>query len=205
MQNALNTTSYAVLGLLNLKSWTAYELAAEMKHCFGYFWPRADSRSYAEAERLVAQGLAEAKREFVGKRPRTTYSITLTGREALEEWLGSPFKAFTLEFEGLIRVFLARSGSREQLLITLDRVEEEAEALLNFAAAASQAYYECRAPFQEEQVHVRAFVFTIMVPFAKAMQRWAERTRAEVETWRDLSPEGKADRAIEIIREAWME
>src|SRR6266496_2623954 len=49
----LSTTSYAVLGLLGIKSWTAYELAAEMEHCLGAFWARAESRSYAEAERLV--------------------------------------------------------------------------------------------------------------------------------------------------------
>lgn len=172
-----------------------------MQHCFGYFWPRADSRSYAEADRLVAHGMATAQRDFIGRRPRTTYAITPAGRTALEEWLGSPFKAFTLEFEGLIRVFLARSGSREQLLRTLDRVE--AEALLHFASHAAQAYYECKAPFQDEEGHLRAFVFTVMVPFAQLMQRWAERTRAEVETWADLSPEGKADRAIEIVQGAW--
>jgi DNA-binding PadR family transcriptional regulator len=203
VKHELNTTSCAILGLLALRPWTAYELAAEMQHCFGYFWPRADSRSYAEADRLVAHGLATAQRDFVGRRPRTTYAITPAGRAALEAWLGSPFKAFTLEFEGLIRVFLARSGTREQLLHTLDRVEAEADALLRFAAHAAQAYYECKAPFQEEEGHLRAFVFTVMVPFAQLMQRWAERTRAEVETWDDLSPEDKRERAIEIIRSAW--
>lgn len=43
-----------------------------------------------------------------------------------------------------------------------------------------------------------------MVPFAHLMTEWAKATRAEVETWRDLSPEGKAERAIETIRGAWM-
>jgi len=203
MKVELTTTSYAVLGLLNIKPWTAYELAAEMKHCFGAFWPRAESRSYAEADRLVHQGLATAAREYRGKRPRTTYAITAQGREALKEWLDAPFRAFTLEFEGLIRVFLSRAGTKEQLLATLDRVQEEAEAILAFAEMAAQAYYACQAPFQEQEGHVRAFVFTFMVPFAKHMKAWSERTRAQVQTWDDLSPEDKRERAIEIIRSAW--
>jgi DNA-binding PadR family transcriptional regulator len=204
MGNELNTTSYAILGLLNLQPWTAYDLAAEMKHCFGAFWPRADSRSYAEADRLVAHGLAVAERVYIGRRPRTTYSITPPGRKALEAWLASPFRAYTLEFEGLIRVFLSRAATKEQLLDALDQIELEADTLLAFAEGAAQAYFKCRAPFQDEESHVRAFVFTFMVPFARHMKAWAQSTRAEVESWADLSPEGKRDRAVEIIQSAWV-
>jgi PadR family transcriptional regulator, regulatory protein AphA len=198
----LTTTSFAVLGLLNLRSWTAYELAAEMEHCFGYFWPRAESRTYAEADRLVEAGLATKRREYLGRRPRSTYAITPAGRRALRRWLGQPFKALSIDFEGLVRVFLARAGDRNQLGATLDQVEREADELLGFASQAAGAYYACQAPFQAEEGHLRAFVFTFMVPFANVMKTWAQQTRAEIATWEDLSSEGKGDRAIELIRTA---
>ena len=202
MTGDLNTTSYAVLGLLNIKPWTAYELAAEMEHCFGAFWARAESRTYAEADRLVERGLATKRRELRGRRPRTTYSITAAGRHALRRWLDQPFKALTIDFEGLVRLFLARAGRTEQALATLDQVEHEAEGLLAFGRHAAADYYACRAPFQEEEGHLRAFVFTFMVPLARLMKAWAVETRAEIESWDDLSPDGKGDRAIELIRAA---
>lgn len=101
-----------------------------------------------------------------------------------------------------VRLFLARAGRTEQALATLDQVEHEAEGLLAFGRHAAADYYVCRAPFQEEEGHLRAFVFTFMVPLARLMKAWAVETRAEIESWDDLSPDGKGDRAIELIRAA---
>lgn len=58
MVPALNSTSYAILGLLALKPWTTYELAQQMDRALGQFWPRAESRIYEEPKKLVACGLA---------------------------------------------------------------------------------------------------------------------------------------------------
>jgi PadR family transcriptional regulator AphA len=84
---ALTTTSYAILGQLALRPWTTYELAAEMRRNVHYFWPRAESLIYAEVKRLAVNGLAAAEKSAVGKRPRTTYSITPAGQAALSAWL----------------------------------------------------------------------------------------------------------------------
>ena len=64
-------TSYALLGLLAIKPWTTYELAAQMDRTMNRFWPRARSKLYEEPKKLVALGLAQASKEAVGRRPRT--------------------------------------------------------------------------------------------------------------------------------------
>src|ERR1041385_1242516 len=99
----LNTTCYAILGILALKPRSAYELAAEMQHCFEYFWPRADARVYDDAARLAKLGYVSVHKERVGKRPRTTYTITDAGQQALEDWLERPSQPISLEFEGLLK------------------------------------------------------------------------------------------------------
>src|SRR5712692_2787640 len=99
----LTTTGYAILGVLAIKPRTAYELALEMRHCFEYFWPRDDARVYKDAKTLAAAGLVTAEMQFIGKRRRTTYTLTERGREALERWLASPSQAALLEFESLIK------------------------------------------------------------------------------------------------------
>jgi DNA-binding PadR family transcriptional regulator len=201
---ALNTTTYLVLGCLALKPWNAYDLALEMHHCFDYFWFRSDSRTYAEADRLVSHGLARAKKEYLGRRPRTTYWITPKGRAALRKWLDRPpTKAVEIEFEGLTRVFMARRGTKEQVLAALEKTRVEAEELLEFAAGAAEHYYDGNAPFQAGESHLRAFVFTFMVPYAMHLKRWAEQTSEEINAWGDLTPERAEARAVEIIRGAW--
>ena len=82
---SLTTTSYALLGLLNIRPWTTYELAKQVQRSLGWFWPRAERKLYDEPKRLVEQGLATATNESTGKRPRTVYAITPAGLAALEE------------------------------------------------------------------------------------------------------------------------
>src|SRR2546421_12518117 len=69
---------------------TTYELTKRMRRTLHFFWPRAESRIYDEAKRLVELGLADADRSFTGRRPRTTYSITPAGQGALGGGLGEP-------------------------------------------------------------------------------------------------------------------
>lgn len=199
MAKPLNTTAHAILGLLALRPWTAYELAAEMRHCFEYFWPRADARVYDEAKGLVARGLARAETAAVGKRPRTTYAITPPGRQALAEWLERPSPAIALEFEGLLKVFFARFGTREQLLATLEQARADTEEMLRVAAVVRQAYLDCQAPFQDEQGHIRAFIYDFLVDYMETVYRWTQRTQAAVEAWDDLSPVGKREQARALI------
>src|SRR5689334_1883292 len=97
----LTSTSYAILGLLAVRSWTTYELAQQMHRALGKFWPRAESKLYEEPKKLVARGLAVASKEATGKRPRTVYSITEEGRQALADWVPTPAAGPVLEFEGL--------------------------------------------------------------------------------------------------------
>jgi hypothetical protein len=47
----LTTTSYAILGLLNIKPWSAYELTQQAQRSLRYAWPKSESHLYAEPKR----------------------------------------------------------------------------------------------------------------------------------------------------------
>src|SRR5919205_2845153 len=96
------TTSYAVLGLLSVRSWTTYELAKQVRRSLNWFWPRAERRIYEEPKSLVADGLATAAKEFTGARPRTVYGITPAGRNVLSGWLDEPSAPLTTESEAML-------------------------------------------------------------------------------------------------------
>jgi PadR family transcriptional regulator AphA len=194
----LTTTSYAILGQLALRSWSAYEMTAEMKRNFHYFWPRAESGIYSEIKRLEKLGLAQSKQSSVGKRARTVYSITAKGREALTEWLSTLPSEFSLEFEGLLRMFFAGFGTPEQLFTALSQVEANAQEMMNVAAHIGREYLESRAPFQE-YVDARAFVFHFLFHYAQWFKEWAEQTKTEIASWEGLSREERKKKALQII------
>ena len=111
MKKELTTTSYAILGLLALRSWTTYELAKQMQRTLHYFWPRAESQLYDEPKNLVAHGLASAEKTFVGRRPRTTYTISPAGQQALSAWLATPSAGPLLESEAIVATRHRRTSS----------------------------------------------------------------------------------------------
>ncbi|MEY2398780.1 MAG: hypothetical protein QOJ00_1954 [Actinomycetota bacterium] len=178
----LSTTSYAILGLLSVKPWTTYELAKQMDRALGLFWPRARSHLYAEPKRLVALGLATAKRENTGQRPRTVYSITRKGRRALSTWVPEPGAGPTLEAELLVKVFFAEHGSRDDLLATLRSMRAWVEDHAVASGSPSQEYLEGRGAYPERLPWL-VLVGRFLDEFESMVDRWAAWAIAEVEQW----------------------
>lgn len=106
----LGATSYAVLGLLALRDWTTYELARQMERGIGRMWAASPSMVYEEPKNLVAHGLAAVEAAPVGRRPRSRYSITAAGRQALAGWLDTEPEPPALQFEGLLKVLFSDQG-----------------------------------------------------------------------------------------------
>src|SRR5437773_12298093 len=96
------TTANAILGLLALRpEWSTWELAKQLRRNMRFFWPRADSQIYEEAKCLDTKGFARQRHSFTGRRPRTSYAITASGRRQLRHWLATPPKPTNLECEPL--------------------------------------------------------------------------------------------------------
>ncbi len=198
----LTTTSYAILGELALRDWTTYELTKQLRRNLRYWWPRAESRIYEEAKRLVERGLATATPGRTGRRRRTTYSITAEGRSALAAWLATPPSAgFALEFEAMLRVFFGSLGSKDALLAAIDEIGATGRRIMRVGTPIAEEYFAGTSQFQEE-VHVRALTFDLLYGFARQLDAWAASARAEVERWDGTGPDGKQERARERVRRA---
>jgi DNA-binding PadR family transcriptional regulator len=195
------TTANAILGLLALRpSWPTYALTKQLRRNMRFFWPRAESRIYDEARRLVERGLASAREVAVGRRARTEYAITAAGREALGRWLATPPRPTALECEPLLRVFLANFCTRAQLHAALDQVRADADAILTVGREVGPEYIQGTAPFQD-QLHVRALVFDFLWSHAQMLRGWADRTEETIAAWDELTSDKRADAAVVRIRE----
>lgn len=147
-------------------------------------WPRARSKLYEEPKKLVALGLAEASREQVGRRPRTVYSITDSGKQALAEWLARPGEGPSLEFEQLLKVFFSENGTKTELLFTLNSIRTWARDRNGENIEVARSYVDAMGPFPERAAQL-ALTGRFLVDFADMVDRWADWAAAVVETWPD--------------------
>jgi DNA-binding PadR family transcriptional regulator len=180
----LTTTSYVILGLLSLRDWSTYELAQQMGRSIRYYWPRAESHIYAEPKKLVAHGLATATNAYAGRRGRTVYSITDTGRAALREWLGEPGHAPQLEFEGLVKVLFAEQGSKAELLATIRSIRDEATQRRQAHINLGSDLADSGGPFPD-RLHVNTIVLRFMLMQIDTVIRWATWAEEEITSWPD--------------------
>ena len=185
MPSSPTTTSYAVLGLLSVRSWTTYELAKQVGRSLSWFWPRAERKLYDEPKRLVELGLAEATERYTGKRRSREYAITDEGRAALHTWLGRPSVPRSTEFEGMVKVFFADAGDLDHLRSTLEQIAEEAEARVG----ALGTYAASPLTFPERR-HINALTLPLALDQELAVLHWARWALAQVETWPDTGGGG---------------
>ena len=198
----LSTTSYAILGLLDLRPWTAYELTKHMRRNLHYFFPRAESGIYGEFKKLTTSGLATAEASSHGNRTRTTYTITDKGRETLREWLATPTeRAFAMDSEGMLRVLYAGAGTIEDLRRTAIEFEAEANEMLRMAQDVTGSFL-AGTDVAQRDAHLRVIVTDFTRLYVTAILEWSHRTQALLAGWDDLEPEGKEALTRERLQ-AW--
>jgi PadR family transcriptional regulator, regulatory protein AphA len=194
------TTANAILGLLALRpSWTTWELATQLRRNMRFFWPRAESRVFAEAKELERRGWAQATRTMHGRRPRTTYTITPAGRRHLAEWLDHPPRGTSLECEPILRILLADLGTPEQALQAVRQMRADADAILDVGRVVGAEYLAGTAPFQDH-VYARSLVFDFLAHHALMLHAWADRAESAIEAWGQEPPEERDRAAVEAIR-----
>lgn len=203
----MSTTSYAILCLLGVRSWSTYELTQQMSRSLGRIWPRAESKIYEEPKKLAALGLARATRQRVGRRPRTVYSITPKGRRTLASWMTEPAAGPVLEWEQLVKVVFAEHGTKADALARLDEayawaVEANAENL-----AAGRAYAAGEGEFQE-RVAMTTLGGGFLTEYYRLVAEWSQWARSIVEQWPDDPREAQLDKRTiqEVVERArWSE
>lgn len=200
MQDQLTTTSYAVLAQVAVRPWSSYELAQQRVRYFRYVWPRAESAIYREAKRLSSMGLIKGRKEYTGKRARTVYSITEDGEQELRKWLGSPISPFSVDFEAMLRVFVAPLGTKDEIIGTLNQVRADAREMLTFGGEVKQEFLD-GINVTQDQTYIRALAVDFFISLLNTVDAWAERSISEIETWDDLMPSReKNERGLEKMR-----
>jgi PadR family transcriptional regulator, regulatory protein AphA len=180
----MTTTSYAVLGLLAVRPWTTHELVQQVDRSLRRLWPRAQSKLYEEPKKLVAHGYATAADDSVGRRRRTRYTITAKGRRALAAWLQQPGEGPVLEFEQLVKIHFADSGTKADLIANLDAVRAWVLQQNEENLATARAYLAGDSAFPQRAA-LNQLPGRFLTDFYLTVARWVNWTTDVVDGWPD--------------------
>jgi len=118
---------YAILGFLNYRPYTGYELKKVFDRTVSYFWPADQSQIYRTLARLEEAGFVEVEKVVQDDLPmKKIHHITDKGRRDLDAWLSGPAPMDQGRSAALIQVFFAGRLSDEQVL---EKFEEHAAKL----------------------------------------------------------------------------
>ena len=197
---SLPTTSYAILGMLALRPWTAYELTQQLRRSLTHCWPKAESVLYDEPKRLVRLGLATAHRQPAGRRTRTAYAITDQGRRALAAWLATRPGPPRFEFETMLRLVYADQGTKEELLGAVRAAQEWAEARHAEGREQVRGYLDDGGPFPD-RLHIIALFARFYADLFELVVRWAELAETEIQAWPRTDGLGMTERTHALLEE----
>lgn len=167
---------HAILGFLNYKPFTGYDLKKVFDISVRHFWPADQAQIYRTLGRLVEQNYATVEIIEQTDRPsRKVYHITEAGREELRRFLTTPIIPEENRSAPLIQVFFSGMLSDEEALAIFERGAAMMRDMLG-------AYNQVRPQAQEfeQMVNSRREVFfwylTLESGFvlAKAQLEWME-------------------------------
>jgi PadR family transcriptional regulator, regulatory protein AphA len=108
---------YAILGFIQHKPLSGYDLKKVFDTSVQHFWPADQSQIYRTLNKLTVKGWAEMEVIEQSDRPdRKIYHITSAGREELHRWLSGPFPVESARSAPLVQVFFSGQLSNEEIL-----------------------------------------------------------------------------------------
>jgi PadR family transcriptional regulator AphA len=172
-RHALNTTEYAVLGLLAFGESSGYDLVRLAGRSIEYMWSPSRSQIYKVLPRLVSRRLAESREvEQQGRPDKALYRITAAGLDELRSWVATAEENPVGSEVFLLKLFFAWLAPEEAARTQLDLYRAWVERHLRTFEEMERGLSD-----RDEPVHSR-IALRHGILRAKATLRWAEEAAA---------------------------
>jgi len=168
----------ALLGLLNHRPMTGYDLKKMLDHPMGFFWAAQMSQIYRELNNLEEKRLVTSEVEPQEKRPdRKVYQVTKEGKKTFLSWLNKfPNRLSELyRSEFLMRIFFSSKIKLDELAFEIKRYKKEMEEQLEYLNAVEQWVkdYSREKKFKEQAFYWNLIVKKEHKSIAAGME-WAD-------------------------------
>ena len=122
---------HALLGLIQYRPATGYELKAAFDGSIHFFWNATLPQIYRTLSRMEADGWVTSRVEHQAKKPsRRVFSLTAAGVTEFQRWLAEPPDKIEFRNPVLVKLFFGRQMSPELFTAQLRRWQESHAALL---------------------------------------------------------------------------
>lgn len=119
-----NKTKYAILGVLNLKPGSGYDIKKFCDKTVSHYWNESFGNIYPVLSQLERDGLISLDSPDGGSK-RKSYHITDIGRQELFEWLLLPVEYQPARSELLLKLSFANQIPREKTIEMLESVRKK--------------------------------------------------------------------------------
>lgn len=108
---------YALLGLVNYKPATGYDLKTIFTRSINMFWNASLPQIYRTLNQMESNGwLSSTIEHQEGKPSRKIYSVTTKGKEELDKWLVKPPEFQNIKSEMMVKVFFGNQMDQKDFV-----------------------------------------------------------------------------------------
>jgi PadR family transcriptional regulator, regulatory protein AphA len=198
-------TTYGLLGMLAVRSWTGYELTRQVRRSLRFVWSSSDGHLYREQKRLTELGWVTVEEEPAGRRSRKRYTITESGRTALAAWLETEPEEPHFQIDGVLRVFFGDQTTPAGLRAALERTARSTHSMLEEMRGFASEYLEDGGPvalleagvsgpgedrlefhgrpMYVERLHSVALAIDVTTRLLATLEEFARETADEASSW----------------------
>jgi len=116
-----NKTRYAILGVLNLKPCSGYDIKKFCDKTISHFWNENFGHIYPVLKQLLEEELIAPHGQGIEER-RKTYSITEKGKQEFAQWLLQPPELQPPRSELLLKLSFGNHMPKEHALLIVEEV-----------------------------------------------------------------------------------
>jgi PadR family transcriptional regulator AphA len=178
---------HILLGFLNYRPMTGYELKSLMDESTMHFWHAYHSQIYTTLRKLEEQGLVTSElEEGDDKLNRRTYTITDSGRADLRQWLDTPLTDIDTVKEGLlVRTFFSGERGKEDVADELRFQKQLHQRKLEQYQRLTEAHIEAIMPADAEraaqQIPFWSATLHFGIEYEKMYLNWLDTTLQIIE------------------------
>jgi len=176
--------SFGILGFLNYKPMSGYDLVKAFESSLEFFWHVQNSQIYLELKNLEKKGFISGKTVIQSERPnKKIFSITDIGKKEFMNWLAEGGGEDVTHFKSafLMKVFFSGNMSPVQSADMLRQFKAECEAYLKKMDLVPESIKNYGANKEAYQTIYWQFTADFGYSFIKTCIAWAERCIGKLE------------------------
>lgn len=191
----ISKSKYAILGILNLKPSSGYDIKKFCDSSFPYYWNENFSHIYPMLKRMEEEGLVTKESEHnEGKPDRNVYSITEKGRQEFFEWVRSPIEESPLREEGLLKLVMTSPDNDahiERAIQIFEEIKKIKEQQLDECLKAEDALVDEDQPSHNTDISFRLLALKWVTTLHRAKIAWCEESLKTLKKHRKENIDGR--------------